>query len=201
MSNEFQYVIEIAGQYQSFNLRIRFTLDTTFMTSRHLDPRLNDLLQQLRPLPSHLSSHPRVYPFSNFSLDPHDVEHYGTPQAQTISQSGSATPLANTSPISSTTISSDTIDEDELNSEDDGPFNAEDSDEIADTVLGGQEEFEVEAMDAVSLTSKLHADVLLEVISPYQSSQPSPPFLVLPRSLGYTSQSGFPNLYISYMIL
>ncbi|KAG9078116.1 hypothetical protein FRC06_008524, partial [Ceratobasidium sp. 370] len=45
-----------------------------------LDPRLFDLLRQLRDLPHSLSDHPGIYPFEKFDLNPHDIEHYGSKQ-------------------------------------------------------------------------------------------------------------------------
>ncbi|KAG8733385.1 hypothetical protein FRC10_000256 [Ceratobasidium sp. 414] len=45
-----------------------------------LDSRLLELLCHLLELPHALSDHPKIYPFAQFSLDPHDVEHYGSTQ-------------------------------------------------------------------------------------------------------------------------
>lgn len=45
-----------------------------------MDHRLENLLRHLSTLPDHLSDHPTVYPFNNFSIAPHEIEHYGTPQ-------------------------------------------------------------------------------------------------------------------------
>lgn len=48
--------------------------------SHSLDGRLANLSHHLSALPAYLSDHPNVYPFSNFSLASHEIEHYGTPQ-------------------------------------------------------------------------------------------------------------------------
>ncbi|KAF8601985.1 hypothetical protein BDV93DRAFT_474979, partial [Ceratobasidium sp. AG-I] len=50
------------------------------MSASSLDHRLSNLLLRLSALPNHLSDHPNVYPFSNFSLTPHDIELYGSAQ-------------------------------------------------------------------------------------------------------------------------
>ncbi|CEL56164.1 hypothetical protein RSOLAG1IB_11852 [Rhizoctonia solani AG-1 IB] len=49
--------------------------------SSSLDPRLYNLYSNLRNLPEDLPDHPEVYPFaSNFTLDPDEVEFYGSQQ-------------------------------------------------------------------------------------------------------------------------
>ncbi|KAF8593824.1 hypothetical protein BDV93DRAFT_549408 [Ceratobasidium sp. AG-I] len=51
------------------------------MPPKFLDHRVLNLSNHLSVLPQHLSDHPSVYPFSNFTLSPHDIEHYGRPQS------------------------------------------------------------------------------------------------------------------------
>ncbi|QRW06033.1 hypothetical protein RhiLY_05032 [Ceratobasidium sp. AG-Ba] len=46
-----------------------------------IDPRLLDLLRNLRTLPTSLSDHPGIYPFPKLTIDAHDAQHYGSPQA------------------------------------------------------------------------------------------------------------------------
>lgn len=50
------------------------------MSASSLDHHLHTLLLRLSALPIHLADHPNVYPFNNFTLNPHDIEYYGTPQ-------------------------------------------------------------------------------------------------------------------------
>ncbi|QRV92571.1 hypothetical protein RhiJN_20589 [Ceratobasidium sp. AG-Ba] len=45
-----------------------------------IDPRLLELLRVLRNLPASLADHPSIYPFLGFTLEHHDIEHYGSPQ-------------------------------------------------------------------------------------------------------------------------
>lgn len=63
---------------------------TTFATmpTGSLDHRLANLSHHLSALPKQLSDHPSVYPFCNFTLSDHDIEHYGTPQGALNHQFG-----------------------------------------------------------------------------------------------------------------
>ncbi|QRW12240.1 hypothetical protein RhiLY_11239 [Ceratobasidium sp. AG-Ba] len=49
-----------------------------------IDPRLLDLLRNLRTLPTSLSDHPGIYPFPKLTIDAHDAQHYGSPQAALV---------------------------------------------------------------------------------------------------------------------
>jgi hypothetical protein len=55
-------------------------------THAPLDPRLLNLLRHLLDLPSTLPDHPKIYPFACFSLEPHEVEQYGSTQGALIHQ-------------------------------------------------------------------------------------------------------------------